>query len=67
MSKNQPNGESKAERGGDTSRSSSQGRKVSSGRNAKKRGNPQINEETHNPKSGENIEKNIEETPKPDR
>lgn len=44
----QKKGNSKEERGGDTSRSSSQGRKASSGGKIQKarRGNPEINEET---------------------
>ena len=42
-------GNTKEERGGDTSRSSSQGRKLTSGGKQGKRGNPQMNEATHSP------------------
>jgi hypothetical protein len=45
------NGKTKAARGGDTSRSSSQGRKLSSGGKSPRRGNPEIDDQTHSPKA----------------
>lgn len=50
-------GNSKQERGGDTSRSSSQGRKLSSGGDLNKKGNPQQDEGTHSPVKGANKKK----------
>jgi hypothetical protein len=43
--------DSKAARGGDTSRTSSQGRKAASGGNFDKRGNPEIDEQTKSEKT----------------
>lgn len=43
--------DSKAARGGDTSRTSNQGRKTSSGGSLDKRGDPQIDEQTKSPKT----------------
>jgi hypothetical protein len=43
--------DSKAARGGDTSRSSSQGRKLASGGNTGKRGNAEIDEQTKSEKT----------------
>jgi hypothetical protein len=42
---------SKAARKGDTGRTSSQGRKLSSGGDPSKKGNPEIDENTKNPKA----------------
>jgi hypothetical protein len=55
---------SKAERGGDTSRTSSQGRKQSSGGALKKRGNPEMDEVTHSPKAGQDKQRRIGERKK---
>ncbi|MBC7948888.1 MAG: hypothetical protein H7Y42_13445 [Chitinophagaceae bacterium] len=52
MAKQAQSSSSKAQRGGDTSRSSSQGRKASSGGSATRRGNPQIDEATKAPTAG---------------
>lgn len=51
MEKRMHTADSKAARGGDTSRSSSQGRKTASGGNLNKRGNPQIDEQTKSEKT----------------
>jgi len=58
-------GNTKAERGGDTSRSSSQGRKLSSGGRPGKKGNPEIDETTHNPVAGSQKIRRIGERRKP--
>ena len=57
-------GNSKEERGGDTSRSSSQGRKESSGGqiNENKRGNPQIDDDTKAPVSDKHREEKKNES-----
>jgi hypothetical protein len=52
MQKQTKSSASKAERKGDTGRTSSQGRKLSSGGNPKKKGDPEIDENTKNLKSG---------------
>jgi hypothetical protein len=62
--KNQ-SGNSKAERGGDTTRTSSQGRKQGSGGVIGKRGNPEIDDATHSPKAGQKKVKRIGERKKP--
>jgi hypothetical protein len=52
MQKKQSRGTNKSQRGGDTSRTSSQGRKLASGGNtADKRGNEEIDENTKSPKA----------------
>jgi hypothetical protein len=61
MQKTNQTGRSKTERGGDTSRSSSQGRKEASGGRTGKRGNPEIDDDTHSPKAGRKKEKRIGE------
>jgi hypothetical protein len=61
MQKTNQSGASKAERGGDTSRTSNQGRKEASGGRKGARGNPEIDEATHSPKSGQNKERKIGE------
>lgn len=43
----------KAKRGGDTGRTSSQGRKLASGGNLTKRGEPEIDEASKSPKAGQ--------------
>jgi hypothetical protein len=53
MQQKSSTGTSKAARGGDTGRTSSQGRKESSGGLRDQRGNPQIDEASHSPKSGQ--------------
>src|SRR5688572_16092022 len=58
-------GNSKAERGGDTTRSSSQGRKLSSGGNTNKKGNPEVDDATHSPVAGKGKEKRIGEKRRP--
>ena len=51
MAKQHIKGDSKAARGGDTSRSSSQGRKLSSGGDKNKKGDPEMDDATKSPKS----------------
>ena len=50
MEKQNNKGDSKAARGGDTGRTSSQGRKLASGGNSEKRGDPAMDESTKSPK-----------------
>ena len=45
---------SKAQRGGDTSRSSSQGRKLASGGTTEGKHNKEMDDQTHSPKSAKN-------------
>ena len=54
------NANSKQERGGDTSRTSSQGRKLSSGGNLDKKGDPQQDEATHSPVKGAKNKKPVD-------
>ena len=61
MKKENNTGNTKAERGGDTSRSSSQGRKIASGKRTGTRGNPEMDEATHREKSEQGKEKRIGE------
>ena len=65
MEKKEQSGTSKAARGGDTSRSSSQGRKLSSGGHADRKGDPEMDDATHSPKAGINKVKRIGERKKP--
>jgi hypothetical protein len=60
----QEQGSSKAERGGDTSRSSSQGRKASSGGEIKhnRKGNPQLDDDTKAPVSDKHREEKKDES-----
>jgi hypothetical protein len=54
-------GRNKAEHGGNTTRTSSQGRKTALGGNTGKRGNPEMDDATHSPKAGQKKVKRIGE------